>query len=270
MSFRPPGAPFTWKIPSSPEQLFSAAGFVGQAALIVAITFLLARFVSARMRRSLALVIPANDAILLARFVWVSIWTVGILFILYRDKVGFTPLSAFIGVVGLAASLSLQAVLQNLVAGVYLLAERPFAIGDTILVVGPAGVNHEGTVQDIQMRTTHLRTRDDELILVPNASIFSGVITNRTAIGGYIKQATVTFPRDQDPEEIRKRLLTVLQALPSVLTHPSPALRVDKVSKEDWTACINFWASSLEGDADVAWAIARAFPDATVNDAAPA
>lgn len=270
MSINPPGTPVHVKFPSSVDALVGALRTTGQAVLILMVAFFAARILSGRMRHYLEKVMPSNDAILLARVLWVTIFSAGVLVVLYKDKVGFTPLSAFIGVVGLAASLSLQTVLQNLVAGIYLLVERPFAIGDTICVIGPSGLNHEGTVQDIQMRTTHLRTRDDELILVPNAAIFSGVITNRTAVGGYIKQVTVTFPRNQAPQAVRADVLSVLAALPSVLPRPAPELRVDKVGKDDWTACINFWASSLDGDSDVAWAIADAFPDATVNDAVPA
>jgi len=238
----------------------------GQIAVILVVTFLVARVVSGRLRTLLeAAQMGSSAALLLSRALWVGVWATGVLFVLYKDRAGFTPLSAFIGVVGLAASLSLQTVLQNLVAGIYLLAERPFAIGDTINVVGPSGLNHEGTVQDIQMRTTHLRSRDDEVILVPNAAIFSGVITNRTAVGGYIRQVAVTFPRQTDPVDVRGRLVPLLEDLPSVLSRPIPQLRMQTVGKEDWTACLHFWACAPDSDSEVTWAIARAFPDVTVN-----
>jgi small-conductance mechanosensitive channel len=183
----------------------------------------------------------------------------------YVFQGGLAPLAAFIGVVGLAASLALQQVLQNLVAGVYLLAEQPFRIGDYIAVVGPAGANHEGTVEDIQMRTTHLRDRHDELIMVPNSAIFSGVVTNRTAVGGYVTTVSLTFPRDSDPGEVRHRVSDVLTGLGSILPTPKPELQVDKVDKEEWTASLLFWTLPHAAPSDALWAIGRAFPEATIN-----
>ena len=259
--------PVKFNLPTSPDQLISVLGALGRILLVILATYFVARIASGRLRSGLERAgMGSSAAILLSRALWVLVWSVGVLYILYRDNTGLTPLSAFIGVVGLAASLSLQTVLQNLVAGVYLLAERPFAIGDTIAVIGPQGLNHEGIVEDIQMRTTQLRTADDELILVPNAAIFSGVITNRTAVGGYVKQLCVTFPRDAAPEGVRDRLVALLQGQPTVLTKPAPQMRVDKVGKEDWTGSVSFWASTAETDGDIAWAIANAFPEATVND----
>jgi small-conductance mechanosensitive channel len=207
-----------------------------------------------------------NIAILLSRSLWVGVWVTGFLSELRFFGLGLEPLAAFIGVVGLAASLSLQSVLQNLVAGVYLLAERPFHIGDVVSVVGAAGLNHEGTVEDIQMRTTQLRSRDNEVILVPNASIFTGVITNRTAIGGYPTELTVTFPRDTDPDDVRDRLVVVMAGIPVILSEPTPRVRLDKIATETWTAGVVFWSSTDDARSQAIWQIGRTFPAATVND----
>lgn len=241
---------------------------LGISVAVLLITLLASRRVAYRLRTTLQRGgFQINVAILLARVFWIGAWTVTILLVLSINGIALTPLAAFIGVIGLAASLSLQQVLQNLVAGVYLLAERPFRIGDTVSVIGPAGLNHEGTVEDIQMRTTHLRSHDDELILVPNSAIFSGVVTNRTAVGGYARQVTVTFPRETDPESVRNRLIALLEDSPAVLSTPRPDLRIDKAGKESWTGNLLFWTVTPEAKSNVIWAVAHAFPEATVNDA---
>lgn len=237
--------------------------------IILLVTVLASRVASGRLRGALERGgFQVNVAILLARSLWTAMWIIGILLVLNYAGIGLTPLAAFIGVVGLAASLSLQQVLQNLVAGIYLLAERPFSIGDFIAVVGPSALNHEGTVLDIQMRTTHLRSRDDEVILVPNSAIFSGVVTNRSAIGGFSAQVTIACPRDIDPAVMRRDLLPVLNQIPSVLSTPSPELRVDKAGVDTWSASLLFWATSRDARSDAVWAIAHAFPNITVNEVA--
>jgi small conductance mechanosensitive channel len=256
-----------------PEQLGDALGsFVEPTILSLVIVFLalaLSRRSSDRLKHTLTLGgFEDNIAILLGRTLRALVLIVAALAVLYQFGVGLTPLTAFIGVVGLAASLSLQQVLQNLVAGIYLLAERPFALQDTIQVVGPNGVNHEGRVEDIQMRTTHLRSRDNELILVPNAAIFGGVVTNRTAVGGFVSHITVTFPRDVDPVTVRVGAFPLLIKLPAVLRDPEPVLRVERVSTDSWTATLSFWSGKPDSASDVIWNLAHAFPDATVNDIA--
>jgi small conductance mechanosensitive channel len=263
----------TLRLAGAQDSIHSMLKFLGTlapgiiAALVVLlITYLVSRLASGRLERALERGgFQINVAILLARFLWASLWIVGFLLVLNLLGIGLTPLAAFVGIVGLAASLSLQTVLQNLVAGVYLLAERPFAIGDFIAVVGPYGVNHEGEVEDIQMRTTHLRSRDQELILVPNSAIFSGVVTNRTAVGGFVQHITVTFPRKTDLEDVRSGLSGLLRQLPDVVTPPEPRLHVTRVGAETWTAALSLWARRRDAAAQAAWAIGRAYPDATVD-----
>lgn len=236
------------------------------AAGILFVTVGLSRLARSRLRAGLQRSgMQAAVAILLSRLLWMVVWLVGVAAVLFTFGVGLTPLAAFIGVVGLAASLALQQVLQNLVAGVYLLVERPFHIGDLIAVVGPAGVNHEGVVEDVQMRTTHLRNDADELILVPNSSIFAGVVTNRSAVGGYASTVSVTFPRSVDPGGVRERIPSVVEHVPGVLSEPGPRLRVDKVGKDDWTGSLVLWLANREAGTGLVWAVASAFPQATVN-----
>ena len=254
-----------------PEQLGDVVGSLVKPTFLSLLILVLALSLSRRGANRLRSTLTRggfqdNIAILLGRSLRAAVLVVAVLAVLYQFGVGLTPLTAFIGVVGLAASLSLQQVLQNLVAGIYLLAERPFALQDLIQVIGPNGVNHEGRVEDIQMRTTHLRSRYDELILVPNAAIFGGVVTNRTAVGGCVNHITVTFPRDVDPVNVRANAFPMLVRLPNVLQAPEPDLHVDVVGKDSWTGTLSFWSGVADSASDVIWQFARAFPEATVND----
>jgi small-conductance mechanosensitive channel len=86
-------------------------------------------------------------------------------------------LTAFVAAFSAGAvvlTLALQDILRNFVTGVYLLIERPFTIGQRIRV-GDA----EGWVQAIQFRTTELLTDAGDRVLVPNATVFAAVVTNR-------------------------------------------------------------------------------------------
>ncbi len=83
-------------------------------------------------------------------------------------------LVAGIGVLGLAASLALQDILKSFCAGVYLLFERPFHLGDEIKIK-----DFRGRVVDIGIRTTVLHTADNMEVVVPNSVVLADVVVNR-------------------------------------------------------------------------------------------
>jgi small conductance mechanosensitive channel len=89
-----------------------------------------------------------------------------------------TSFIAIIGAAGLAVALSLQSSLSNFAAGFLMIIFKPFKKGDFI-----EGAGVTGTVEEIQIFTTRLKTPDNKLIIVPNGSLISGNITNFSTTG---------------------------------------------------------------------------------------
>jgi small conductance mechanosensitive channel len=146
-------------------------------ALIVVIVSLIAMRVTLNwlgrgMRRAH---VDLGTQILVKRVVLVAWLVITALVVLGMLGVNPTGLVAVLGAVTLAFSLALQDILKNFFSGVYLLLERPFRVGDTIKVKDQTGV-----VENIGVRTTRLRTPENVQILVPNATVFSEVVTNQT------------------------------------------------------------------------------------------
>ena len=98
-----------------------------------------------------------------------------IIFIAAINQLGVetTSIIALLGAAGLAIGLALQGSLSNFAAGILIVIFRPYKVGDYI----EAGSN-AGTVKDIQIFSTVLRTPDNKSIVVPNGSIMDGSITN--------------------------------------------------------------------------------------------
>ena len=90
--------------------------------------------------------------------------------------VDWTGLLTLVGAAGLAISLSMQDLLKNVIAGIYILMEQPFRIGDRITVKDVTG-----TVQGIELRTTIMCTDDELQVIVPNSTVLNEIVTNRTA-----------------------------------------------------------------------------------------
>src|SRR4030081_1705874 len=147
------------------------------ALVVAAITLLIARGVrSATMRMLARSRAQANVTILLGNLAQLAIITVGILAVVAiytRDAFGWI-LTSF-SVVGLVIGLSLQDILKNFFAGVWVLVERPFRIGDTIEVGADSGV-----VEEISFRTTMLKTPDAREVIVPNAIFMTNSVVNLT------------------------------------------------------------------------------------------
>src|SRR5207245_240473 len=147
------------------------------ALLVVVVALLIARAVRRGTMRMLARSrAQANVTILLGNLAQVLVIVLGIMGVLAiytRDAFGWI-LTSF-SVIGLVVGLSLQDILKNFFAGIWVLVERPFRIGDTIEVGGQTGV-----VEEIAFRTTMLKTADNREVIVPNAVFMTGSVVNLT------------------------------------------------------------------------------------------
>jgi small conductance mechanosensitive channel len=113
--------------------------------------------------------------VVLSRFFYFTLLVYGLLWAL--EVLGVSPAAILtsLGVFGLAVGLAVQDILKNVFAGFYLLFERPFRLGDEISVR-----DHRGTVVDIGLRTTCLRTEEHVQVMIPNGIVLAEVVLNRS------------------------------------------------------------------------------------------
>jgi small-conductance mechanosensitive channel len=148
---------------------------VVEAILIIALVIFLGRRLQNAWRKGrLAKTTSVNLGILIGRLSYLAAIALGVIWIAYIFGIQLTGLLTFLGALSLAITFAVQDILKNLVAGLYLLWERPFVIGDNIKVKDVTGA-----VEDIQIRTTVLRAENGQLIVVPNAVLFTEIVINR-------------------------------------------------------------------------------------------
>jgi small-conductance mechanosensitive channel len=111
--------------------------------------------------------------VLAGRFLYLVVFVYGLIWALEVLGVSPAALVAGFGILGLAASLALQDILKSFCAGVYLLFERPFHLGDEIKIK-----DFRGRVVDIGIRTTVLHTADNQEVIVPNSVVLADVVVN--------------------------------------------------------------------------------------------
>lgn len=136
---------------------------------------------------------------------------------------GFDVLSiiAGLGIVGIAVGFAAQSTLSNFIAGITLLIERPFHIGDWVTING-----QDGKVIKIALRTTWLRTRDNIFAMIPNDSVASSDIINYSAEGATRLNIPVGIAYKESAKAAREALMPVLLGHPEVLQVPGMEPRV--------------------------------------------
>jgi small conductance mechanosensitive channel len=102
---------------------------------------------------------------------------VGLVVALSMLEVNIGPLVAAIGATGFVVGFALQNTLSNFAAGIMLLLYRPFDIGDAVTVAGGTA----GTVKEMTLVSTSLKTADGHTVVVPNSAIWGAVIVNENA-----------------------------------------------------------------------------------------
>lgn len=192
--------------------------------LILGLAFLLARIVRATIARAVALRAGSSD---LARVLGrIGAGFTVLLGIFVGAAIAFPSINAadlfsVLGIGGVAIGFAFRDILQNSLAGILLLLTRPFRLGDQI----KAG-EFEGTVEDIQVRATTIRTYDNRRAVIPNSNLFSGKVLVNTAYDK--RRLTVRFGigNGDDIVEARRVILQAAHGAMGVLTEPAPVVRV--------------------------------------------
>lgn len=133
-------------------------------------------------------------------------------------------LSAFAilgGALALAIGFASQGIIANFVAGVFIIQDKPFTIGDWIEWDGNSGV-----VRDIQLRVTKLDTFDNELVTVPNRDLANAAVVNNVANDKRRLSVGFGIGYDDDIEQARDAILEEGANIEGVLDEPEPAAPV--------------------------------------------
>jgi small conductance mechanosensitive channel len=197
----------------------------------------------------------------LSQVVVFMVATLAVLAIYTRDAFGWI-LGAF-SVFGLVIGLSLQDLLRSFFAGIYILVERPFRIGDTVQVEG-----HTGIVQEISFRTTQLRTDDGREVVVPNSTLVTTSVVNLTRYPNRSALLTVSMKADQMSPEIPQRLRDALSRSDAIAEEPPPVVLLRGVTDGAARYEVTVWGRDRDRALSAAVSEVRsAFPEWEVQGA---
>jgi small conductance mechanosensitive channel len=230
---------------STPIQKFLEQVILFIPDLIVAIIIFVASFyVASLAAKAVAKAIdrrepPVDPELgkLLARLTRWSIIVVGTIWALNQVNFNVTGFVAGLGIVGFTIGFALKDVAENFVAGILLLIQQPFDIGDAIEVNGYAGV-----VSDIQVRDTTMRTWDGLLVIIPNSKVYTNAITNFTKVEKRRIGLEIGVGYETDLPQAHQTMLEVVRGLPGVIQDdPAPFVVFKEFGDSSINATLYFW-----------------------------
>ena len=175
-------------------------------------------------------------------FAKAAMYVVLVLLIASYFGVDAASVIALVGSAGVAIGLAVQGSLSNLAGGVLLLVLKPFVIGDYI--IDSAG--NEGTVEEIQIFFTKLRTGDNKVIILPNGNLANNSIVNVTSSKMRRCDITVGISYDSDIKKAKDVLMKLLENDPAVLKDRDMLVFVDQLGDSSVNLGVRCWFDNAD------------------------
>jgi len=177
----------------------------------------------------------------LCNIVYTALLAVVVIAAIGQLGVETTSVLAIFGAAGLAVGLALQGSLSNFAAGVLIVAFRPYKVGDFIEAGGEAG-----TVVEVQIFTTVLNSGDNKKIIVPNAQVMSGTITNYSTNGTRRVDLVFGIGYDDDIDKAYSVLKRILDADDRILKDPAYGIALNELADSSVNFNVRPWVNSSD------------------------
>lgn len=152
-----------------------------------------------------------------------------------------TSFLAVLGAAGLAVGLALKDSLSNFAAGVMIILMRFFKKGDYVTIAGTSG-----TVRDIKIFNTFLTTPDNQLVVVPNASVLNGTIVNVTANDTRRIDLVIGIGYGDHIPKAKSILEELVQADERILKDPAPTVAVSELGDSSVNFVVRPWCNTSD------------------------
>lgn len=150
-----------------------------------------------------------------------------------------TSFVAIIGAAGLAVGLALQGTLQNFAGGVIILLLKPFKVGDFVDAVG-----HSGTVHEIQIFNTYLKTPDNKTIIIPNGQLANSSMTNYSTEPTRRVDWVFGIGYGDKAEKAREVLTNLIAQDERIKSDPEPFIALKELADSSVNFVVRVWVDS--------------------------
>ncbi|QOV68061.1 small-conductance mechanosensitive channel MscS [Citrobacter sp. BDA59-3] len=231
----------SWLVNNQALLLSYAVNIVAAIAIII-VGMIVARMISNTVNKLMrARHIDATVADFLSALVRYGVIAFTLIAALGRVGVQTASVIAVLGAAGLAIGLALQGSLSNLAAGVLLVTFRPFRSGEYVDLGGVAG-----TVLQVQIFSTTLRSADGRIIVVPNGKIIAGNIINFSREPVRRNEFIIGVAYDSDIDLVTKLLTDIIQADDRILKDREMTVRLNELGASSINFVVRVWSNSSD------------------------
>lgn len=205
--------------------------------------------------------------LLLSKTAYVLAWVIGITLacVIAFPGLRLGDIIATLGLGSVAVGFAFQDIFKNFLAGVLILLQEPFRIGDQVIIE-----DYEGTVEQIDIRTTKIKTYKGEKVILPNATVFTNAIQVRTAYGIRRTDLAVGVDYNTPLSEAAEILEKIIARVEGVVSEPAPEIDLVNFNDSSIDFLIRYWTSAEQKNVrrtqtKAILAIKKAFDDADIN-----
>lgn len=166
----------------------------------------------------------------------------GLIILIQSAGIDLRALGIVAGALGVGIGLGLQNITNNFIAGIIILFERPVKVGDRIEVSQLNGEPIKGDVVRINPRATTVITNDNITVIVPNGDFITNTVINWSYNDRMVRfNFPVLVSFKEDPQEIKKLLMSAVTDNPGVLTNPAPDVLFDGYGENGLMFNLRVW-----------------------------
>ena len=226
-----------WFKTLSPEVLTRGA----KVAITVVIGLLLVRLLAVVTQRYIMKKSTAQRQMIVRKSISYSGFFLVLMAVLGELGVKLTALLGAAGIVGIAVGFASQTSVSNIISGLFLISEKPFAIGDVIKIGGTTGI-----IQSIDLLSIKIRTFDNLFVRIPNEKILTSEVTNITRFP--IRRMDILLQVDygQDLSKVHGVLAAIASANPWSLDEPEPVLMFTEFKESGIEILLGLWFAKAD------------------------
>jgi small conductance mechanosensitive channel len=172
-----------------------------------------------------------------------TIYSLTLIALLGVFNVPLGSLATLVGLLGLGLSFAMQDMIANFISGIMILISRPFKIGDQIEAGG-----EEGTVQDIRIRATDIKTYDGRKVIIPNSNLYNDIIVNNTAYGSRRFEVVVGIGYEDDIKTGKEIAEQALEDAEHVEDSPEPQVLVNELGGSSVNLKLRGWTDTRKAN----------------------
>lgn len=209
---------------------------MGNAALIIVVGFLVTRIIIFILIRGIKRNVTPQSRMLLRKTISYTGLAIIIFLVLNSLGINMAPLLGAAGILGIALGFASQTSVSNIISGIFLIAEKPFEIGDIIKVNGNTGV-----VKSVDLLSVKIHGFDNRYIRIPNEVIIKTEVTNITRFPIRRLDLELRVAYKEDIRRVKELLMDTVQAIPECLDHPEPIFLMQNFSDRGVEFLFGVW-----------------------------